>query len=133
MASENETVAEVLDDFAYLITLGNIGPNVATDVRNRIEASHGREVEELKKKCEEYERQPELMAETAKEALELLKAQDSKIAELRECLKEAVNAKCAMCAYRDSELEAYYDNGFKCDESDCEAFKWRKALEGGES
>lgn len=43
MASENETVAKVIDDFAYLITLGNIGPNVATDIKNRIESAWRRE------------------------------------------------------------------------------------------
>lgn len=40
--NDDETVDKVLDDFAYLITLGNIGQNVATDVRNRIEAAVAR-------------------------------------------------------------------------------------------
>ena len=47
MASENETVAKVIDDFEYLITLGNMGPTVATDIKSRFEAAHRREVAEL--------------------------------------------------------------------------------------
>ena len=75
-------------------------------------------VAELQRKCEEYERQPELMAETAKAALELLKAQDSKISELRECLKEAFELICDMY----------------CESENCDCcvrnMKWSKALEG---
>ena len=48
MASENETVAMVLLNFEYLITLGNIGPTVATDIKRRLEDAHQREVAELK-------------------------------------------------------------------------------------
>ena len=49
MASENETVAMVLLNFEYLITLGNIGPTVATDIKRRLEDAHQREVSKLKR------------------------------------------------------------------------------------
>lgn len=49
MASDNETVAKALDDFAYLITLGDIGPIVATDIKIRIDAAHKREVASLRR------------------------------------------------------------------------------------
>lgn len=48
MASEYETVAKVIEDFAYLITLGNIRPAVATNIKSRIEAAHKRKVAELR-------------------------------------------------------------------------------------
>lgn len=96
-----------------------------------------REVAELKNKCEEYERQPELMAETAKAALELPKAQESKIAELRECLQEAINNECNYCRTVRSDgtygkCEHLRADG-ECDhlrDVKCIVHKWRKALEG---
>ena len=100
MASENETIAEIVKEMRENANVWrkvnwNAAPEMEQhyseddidDLADRIDDAHGREVAELKKKCEEYERQPELMAETAAAALELLKAQESKIAELREYLK----------------------------------------------
>lgn len=99
MASENETVvADIVKEMRIFkcrnLASGELENCVTTQhyFADRIEAAHRREIAELKNKCEEYERQPELMAETAKAALELLKAQESKIAELRECLKVAEDA-----------------------------------------
>lgn len=89
----------------------------------RFRDAHAREVSELKNKCEEYERQPELMAETAKAALELLKKQESEIAELRACLREAIELHCI-------NLNGDCLHCIRC--GVCSYLKWRKALEGAE-
>ena len=101
MASENETFEAAIDAVRKMIHdcpaikggLGEFGYQLkANGAIDRLDAAHRREIAELKKKCEEYERQPELMAETANAALELLKSQDAKIAELRECLRLSSNS-----------------------------------------
>ena len=70
-----------------------------------------KEIKELKKKIDEYERQPELMAETALEALRTLQEQDAEIAKLRECLKVAEDALEKYVNYNNSwELEAAKEN-----------------------
>lgn len=94
MASGNETVAEIVKEIRTIpwkvynqeIESNDdcgISQSYCNVLADRIEAAHKREVSELKNKCEEYERQSELTAETAKVALELLKTQESKIKELR--------------------------------------------------
>ena len=80
-----------------------------------------KEIKELKKKIDEYERQPELMAETALEALRTLQEQDAEIAKLRKCLKEAVDYCCSLCKSKGKACEF---DGF------CAEQRWRKALEG---
>lgn len=94
---------------------------------DRIEAAHMREVDELKNKCEEYERQPELMAETAKAALELLKTQESKIKELRECLR-IIRDNLLLYTIK-SEDGKYVNNGAFLSEEFIDDERWRKALE----
>ena len=79
------------------------------------------EIKELKKKIDEYERQPELMAETALEALRTLQEQDAEIAKLRECLKDAVDL------YR---LHLEKSNCMCRVSLSVSIDKWRKALEG---
>lgn len=124
MESKNETIADIVKDVSGFECYGHISAErakfIVSDLTRRFEAAHKREVAELKKKCEEYERQPELMADTAKAALELLKAQDSKIAELCECLKEAcsLQLRCDSCKIR------------KCDSICAMKLKWHKAMEG---
>lgn len=140
MASENETVADIVNEMRGIKggqhTNGGLSferwrakCQFADDYADRIEAAHRSDVAELKRKCEEYERQPELMAETAKAALELLKAQDAKIAELRECLAEAVRERCEkMCMPTALITKNEIIRNF-CDNK-CPYRKWRKALEG---
>lgn len=95
MASKNETVSKVIDDFAYLITLGNIRPAVATNIKSRIEAAHKREVAKLKRqrkealaiasdidKCASIERHTDAMLKKNEVIVGLRK----EVAELRECL-----------------------------------------------
>lgn len=48
------------------------------------------------------------------------------VAELRECLKEAVESYCEWC-------NDFVGGKQKCEPCECKARKWRKALEGGES
>lgn len=137
MKSENEgveTFADVMKKVEDFKCEGLINADrvkyIMSDLTRRFEAAHKREVAELKKKCEEYERQPELMAETAKSALELLKAQDSKIAELRECLESAceiyVRQNGCTPGRKDDAICAHDD----CDQDGCPIKRWRKALEG---
>ena len=134
MASENETVAMVLLNFEYLITLGNIGPTVATDIKRRLEAAHQREVAELKRqrnealaiasdidKCASIERHTDAMLKKNEVIVGLRK----EVAELRECLKEAIREKCPF-------TRMSCKHGEPCD-YECGTVKWRKALqdEGG--
>ena len=130
MASENETVAMVLLNFEYLITLGNIGPTVATDIKRRLEDAHQREVAELKRqrkealaiasdidKCASIERHTDAMLKKNEVIVGLRK----EIAELRECLKDAVLYNCAICKSK----------GIACDvEGFCLEQRWRKVLKG---
>lgn len=91
MAKKNETFADVIADFAYLITLGNIGPNVANDIKNRIEAEHRREVEKLTRLLEaEADDKLRVIAEL-NEVRELNRKCCAENEELRECLKEALS------------------------------------------
>ena len=134
MASENETVAMVLLNFEYLITLGNIGPTVATDIKRRLEDAHQREVAELKRqrkealaiasdidKCASIERHTDAMLKKNEVIVGLRK----EVAELRECLKEAIREKCPF-------TRMSCKHGEPCD-YECGTVKWRKALqdEGG--
>ena len=134
MASENETVAMVLLNFEYLITLGNIGPTVATDIKRRLEDAHQREVAELKRqrkealaiasdidKCASIERHTDAMLKKNEVIVGLRK----EVAELRECLKEAIREKCPF-------TRMSCKHGEPCD-YECGTEKRRKALqdEGG--
>ena len=121
MASEYETVAKVIDDFAYLITLGNIRPAVATNIKSRIESAHKRKVAELERKAREanlkYRAEKSRHTDTYKDAR--IKAQDEEIAtlkrevdELRRRLKVAEDAlgesKVAVCHTCDLKSECFY-------------------------
>ena len=64
--------------------------NVIKDLVRNISAKDA-EIENLKKKIDEYERQPELMAETAREALRTLQEQDAEIAELKDCILKEID------------------------------------------
>ena len=137
MASENETVAMVLLNFEYLITLGNIGPTVATDIKRRLEAAHQREVAELKRqrnealaiasdidKCASIERHTDAMLKKNEVIVGLRK----EVAELRECLKETMAD--AVAEYKNNSCF----RNVKCGEIErcdtCKVMKWRKTLKG---
>ena len=120
MASENETVAMVLLNFEYLITLGNIGPTVATDIKRRLEDAHQREVAELKRqrkealaiasdidKCASIERHTDAMLKKNGVIVGLRK----EVEELRECLEQAYGDKIGTYTMKGNEVE-----------------RWRKAL-----
>ena len=137
MASENETVAMVLLNFEYLITLGNIGPTVATDIKRRLEDAHQREVAELKRqrkealaiasdidKCASIERHTDAMLKKNEVIVGLRK----EVAELRECLKETMAD--AVAEYKNNSCFRNVKCGEieKCDT--CKVMRWRKVLKG---
>ena len=81
----------------------------------RILAAHKREIAakdaeilSLKSKIDEYERQPELMADVAKKQLALIKRQDAKIASLKSLIKELADI-----------LKITSRNYFECEERMC--------------
>ena len=87
-----------------------------------------KEIKELKKKIDEYERQPELMAETASEALQTLQEQDAEIAELRKRLKVADEALEKCVNYNNSwELEAAEENA----KNVLAAIRWKEEANNG--
>ena len=105
MASENETVEEIVNETKFAIDYGNgvlldLAGKQAVGILDRIEATHRREVEEMKRE----------------------------IAELRECLKEAMVD--AVAEYKNNSC---FKN-VKCGEIErcktCKVVRWRKALKG---
>lgn len=134
MASNPESHADIIEEMrGNYYKMGRSNARLDKDLMglmsftaNRLEVAHKREIAELKKKCEEYERQPELMAETAASALELLKAQEAKIAKLRETLRQAVVEYCHSCNHC-----TYADGAYECDEKQGKCFvqEWRKVFE----
>ena len=141
MASENETVADIVADIraqnqglpedSYALS-----PLVCDllSFANRIEAAHQREVAELKRqrnealaiasdidKCASIERHTDAMLKKNEVIVGLRK----EVAELRECLKEAIREKCPF-------TRMSCKHGEPCD-YECGTEKWRKALqdEGG--
>ena len=128
MASESETVAEVAAAMRRLDTVFNL--LYWGEYANRIEAAHKREVAELRRqreeaftivnvveKCASIERQTEAMLKKNGVIAGLRK----EVAELRECLKEAMANKLGTCRSR-----------WPCAlcSKNCEVKRWRKALEG---
>ena len=129
MASENETVAEIVKRVRRKCNSYPL-PTAAAEmlklVRD-IEAAHKREVAELNEAIEsnlrvhkaaeraDFDKKIELNGEIVR--------RDIVIAELRECLEEATSIRCQECFHS--------DHG-RCDDHDinCMARKWRKALEG---
>lgn len=89
MASENETVADIVKEMRDIFALTGIDKNKShlMGFFERIETAHRREV-----------------------------------AELRECLKEAIREKCPF-------TRMSCKHGEPCD-YECGTYKWRKALEG---
>lgn len=130
MASNPESHADIIEEMrGNYYKMGRSNARLDKDLMgimsftaNRLEVAHKREIAELKKKCEEYERQPELMAETAASALELLKAQEAKIAKLRETLRQAIVEYCHDC-------EAHIDGKCASKAGTCFVQEWRKAFE----
>ena len=143
MASENETVADIVNekrdtaDEAELKGKNTFAFDLAKMLReeaDRIEAAHQREVAELKRqikealaiasdidKCASIERHTDAMLKKNEVIVGLRK----EVAELRECLKEAIREKCPF-------TRMSCKHGEPCD-YECGTVKWRKALqdEGG--
>ena len=96
MASENETVEDVVKEMLYIFSLTGLDKNKSPlmDFFERIKAAHQREVAEMKRE----------------------------VAELRECLNEAIREKCPF-------TRMSCKHGEPC-EYVCGTDKWRKALEG---
>ena len=126
MASENETVDDIVKekrdtaDEAELKGKNTFSFDLAKMLReeaNRIEAAHRREVAELKSKMNDVVCENEALREACGTCCAKLE-----VAELRECLKEAVTEVC-------NRLEKC---GFKepCVFKTCYVQKWRKALKG---
>ena len=115
-ASENETVAEIAKQMRRNEEVFHL--LYWCEYADRIEAAHRREVETARiAACSAQARFDEELA-----------AKDSVFAELRECLKEAVDERCTkMCmptalTTKNEIVRRFCDN-------ECEYRKWRKALE----
>ena len=141
MSNKQETIADIVADIraqnqglpedSYALS-----PLVCDllSFANRIEAAHQREVAELKRqrnealaiasdidKCASIERHTDAMLKKNEVIVGLRK----EVAELRECLKEAIREKCPF-------TRMSCKHGEPCD-YECGTEKWRKALqdEGG--
>lgn len=138
MASENETVAEAIEitKAIFLKDIGDVNERCQwcrrklTEQLDRIETAHRREVDKYKNKWHEAVTLAfdiDKLASIEKQTESLLKKNEiiaglrREVAELRECLKEAVDFHCGKCI----------NKGGPCNK-DCLFDKWRKALEGAE-
>ena len=126
MASENETVAEIRDDVHEYLT--SIGPGEYPDepqfeeFADRFVEAHKREMDSvLKDRDEMYRSEQETVAKT-KAWFDDYQSKRREVAELRECLNEAIREKCPF-------TRMSCKHGEPCD-YECGTYKWRKALEG---
>lgn len=126
MASENETVAEIRDDVHEYLT--SIGPGEYPDetqfeeFADRFVVAHKREIDAvLKDRDEMYRSEQETVAKT-KAWFDDYQRTRREVAELRECLNEAIREKCPF-------TRMSCKHGEQC-EYVCGTDKWRKALEG---
>ena len=126
MASENETVDDIVKetrdtaDEAELKGKNTFAFDLAKMLReeaDRIEAAHQREVAELKSKMNDVVCENEALREACGTC-----CAKREVAELRECLKEAIREKCPF-------TRMSCKHGEPCD-YECGTYKWRKALEG---
>ena len=138
MAGNNETVEQVCKDIKYQLEwcaqFGIVEKDEVSDYVARFEAAYRRDVAEFKRKTREanlkYRAEKARYTDTYKDARitaqnEEIAVLKREVAELRECLREAVTEVC-------NRLEKC---GFKepCVFKTCYVQKWRKALveEGG--
>ena len=99
MASENDTVAEIGE------RMRKVDPTAFVVWWDQVAAAHNREILVERHLADEY-----------------LADKDAKIAELRECLREAVREKCPF-------TRMGCKHGEQCD-YECGTQKWRNALKG---
>ena len=140
MTSESETVADIVREMRqaeatwHRSEIAQLPTQYLKEWSDRIEAAHQREVAELKRqrkealaiasdidKCASIERHTDAMLKKNEVIVGLRK----EVAELRECLKEAIREKCPF-------TRMSCKHGEPCD-YECGTEKWRKALqdEGG--
>ena len=127
MASENETIADIVT--AMLEFADTDSQTIGRDVlrrriqhfARRFEAAAKREVEELKSKMNDVVCENEALREACGTC-----CAKRYVAELRECLKEAIREKCPF-------TRMSCKHGEPCD-YECGTVKWRKAIgeKGGE-
>ena len=124
MASENETVDDIVKekrdtaDEAELKGKNTFSFDLAKMLReeaNRIEAAHRREVAELKSKMNDVVCENEALRDACGTC-----GAKREVAELRECLKEAIREKCPF-------TRMSCKHGEPCD-YECGTVKWRNAL-----
>ena len=128
----NETIADIVSEVrrvAYNVavadanTLNGWRPALCLSMlSDRIEDAHDREMADEKRISEAVvqslrDKKLEMAGEIA--------VKDAEIAELRECLKEAIREKCPF-------TRMSCKHGETCD-YECGTFKWRKALEGSKA
>ena len=134
MASENETFDEVLrcmqNDIVHFVGKPvKHSRDLLQEYHDRFKAAHQRDVAELKRqrkealaiasdidKCASIERHTDAMLKKNEVIVGLRK----EVAELRECLKEAIREKCPF-------TRMSCKHGEPCD-YECGTDKWRKAL-----
>lgn len=123
MASENETVAEIVNEMRGSTEQRYCSSkhcqvkvyNPILDFADRIEAAYKREVEKLSKRLE-------YVIEDSNRTCGLCEP-SKKILKLQDCLKEAIEDSCASCDDED-------ENGCSLCRKECRVRKWRKTLEG---
>lgn len=128
MASDKETVAEIVGE----MRTKNVEPNYDAIMRlyaYRIEAAHKREDDELKRKLETKDAWIDAVKKLFKKQL-VEAAHDREVAELRECMKEAVDYFCGNDKLADCTEKVYGNPKCETEGQYCMVERWRKALEG---
>lgn len=128
MASKNDTTDEIVDEFMRYVRktphLENVSITVAyaTKLCQRIKAAHRREVDSLNFKLMTAKSEQKTAANVIIEQTNKVEKFERIIAELRECLKEAIREKCPF-------TRMSCKHGEQCD-YECGTEKWRNALGG---
>ena len=118
MASENETVEEIVNETKFTIDYGNgvlldLAGKQAVDILDRIKVAHRRAVAVvLKDRDEMFKSEQDTVAKT-KEWFDEYQKLKLEVAELRECLEQAYGDKIGTYTMKGNEIE-----------------RWRKALKG---
>ena len=118
----NETIADIVAEMREGVVADGWMEQTLREFADRVEAAHKREIAYEKRISDAVvqslrDKKLEMAGEIA--------AKDAEIAELRECLNEAIREKCPF-------TRMSCKHGEPCD-YECGTFKWRKALqdEGG--
>ena len=118
----NETIEDIVAEMREGVVADGWMEQTLREFADRVEAAHKREIADEKRISDAVvqslrDKKLDMAGEIA--------AKDAEIAELRECLREAVREKCPF-------TRMSCKHGEPCD-YECGTFKWRKALqdEGG--